>query len=264
MIENAVGTLDLPLGLAPGFIINGQQYVVPFCVEEPSVVAACCNIAKRVAKHGGFTSTATSNVMTTSVQVLDIPDIDRAVGAISDNSDTLIKDANDYLKSQNSQLFANGGGVVGVEPEVLRPQDGRAPYLSVNMAVNVGNSMGANRLNSIAEHMASSIAHLTQGRVNLRILSNLCVHRRAASMFMLPVDSLAQHGLTGAEVAKGVMEAYYYAADSPYRATTHNKGVKWGGRGRHSAGAGLAVHRGEQPCVRCALWALHADDNVCD
>src|SRR5438093_2222768 len=40
MIENAIGTFALPLGLGLNVVVNGHDYLVPMAVEEPSVVAA--------------------------------------------------------------------------------------------------------------------------------------------------------------------------------------------------------------------------------
>ena len=39
MIENVVGTFDLPLGIATNFQINGRDVLIPMVVEEPSIVA---------------------------------------------------------------------------------------------------------------------------------------------------------------------------------------------------------------------------------
>ena len=54
IIENVVGTLALPVGVATNFIIDGEHYIVPFALEEPSVVAAASNMAKRCHAKGGF------------------------------------------------------------------------------------------------------------------------------------------------------------------------------------------------------------------
>ncbi|MBA4453858.1 MAG: 3-hydroxy-3-methylglutaryl-CoA reductase, partial [Nitrosopumilaceae archaeon] len=46
MVENAVGTFSLPLGIATNFKINGKDYVIPMVIEEPSVIAAASKGAK--------------------------------------------------------------------------------------------------------------------------------------------------------------------------------------------------------------------------
>ena len=70
-VENCIGVASLPLGVAPNFVVNGQHYVVPMCVEEPSVIAAASGVAKLLASHGGFTASSTPNVMTAEVQLCD-------------------------------------------------------------------------------------------------------------------------------------------------------------------------------------------------
>jgi len=47
MIENVIGTMSLPVGIATNFVIDGKHYLIPFCLEESSVVAAASNMAKR-------------------------------------------------------------------------------------------------------------------------------------------------------------------------------------------------------------------------
>ena len=45
MIENVIGVMALPLGVATNFRINGKDYLVPMAIEEPSVVAGASNSA---------------------------------------------------------------------------------------------------------------------------------------------------------------------------------------------------------------------------
>ena len=53
MIENVVGTMTLPLGIATNFLINGKDYLIPMALEEPSVVAAASNAAISTASVNG-------------------------------------------------------------------------------------------------------------------------------------------------------------------------------------------------------------------
>jgi len=39
MIENAIGTFSLPLGIATNFRINDKDYLIPMVIEETSVIA---------------------------------------------------------------------------------------------------------------------------------------------------------------------------------------------------------------------------------
>ncbi len=53
MVENCIGKVSLPLGLGLNFIINGEPYQIPMCVEEPSVIAAASAAAKFVHDNAG-------------------------------------------------------------------------------------------------------------------------------------------------------------------------------------------------------------------
>ena len=69
MVENVVGVYGLPLGIALNFRVNGDDYLVPMCVEEPSVVAAASNAAKMVREGGGFNAEADEPIMIAQVQL---------------------------------------------------------------------------------------------------------------------------------------------------------------------------------------------------
>src|SRR6218665_874762 len=58
MIENAVGTFSLPLGLGLNLPVNRKDYLVPMAVEEPSVVAAVSFASKIVREAGGVIAIA--------------------------------------------------------------------------------------------------------------------------------------------------------------------------------------------------------------
>ena len=56
MIENVVGVFGLPFAIAPNFIVNEREYIVPMVIEEPSVVAATSGAALVARPTGGFTT----------------------------------------------------------------------------------------------------------------------------------------------------------------------------------------------------------------
>lgn len=60
MIENCIGKISMPIGLALNFKINNKIYQIPMCIEEPSVVAAASSGGKFICeKGGGFTASST-------------------------------------------------------------------------------------------------------------------------------------------------------------------------------------------------------------
>src|SRR5262245_66449535 len=63
MVENAVGVMGLPLGVALNFLINDRDHVVPMAIEEPSVIAAASQAARLVGDAGGFQADAIRGVI---------------------------------------------------------------------------------------------------------------------------------------------------------------------------------------------------------
>ncbi|MED5309253.1 MAG: 3-hydroxy-3-methylglutaryl-CoA reductase, partial [Candidatus Thermoplasmatota archaeon] len=70
MIENVIGTMSLPVGIATNFVIDGKHYLIPFCLEESSVVAAASNMAKRCLQNGGFHTQNDAPLMIGQIQIL--------------------------------------------------------------------------------------------------------------------------------------------------------------------------------------------------
>lgn len=220
MIENAIGVLELPLGLGLNFLIDGRDYVVPMAVEEPSVVAAVSHIAKLVRDAGGFETDAPESTMIGQIQVVGCEDWAAARSAIERAVPELLERANTF----DAPLVAAGGGAIGIETRLLQGGDYRT-MLVVHVFVDCVDAMGANAVNTIAEGLAPDIERLTGGRVFLRILSNLAEKRTVRARCRLPLDQLDWHGFTGREVAEGIELASEFASLDPYRAATHNKGI---------------------------------------
>jgi hydroxymethylglutaryl-CoA reductase len=220
MVENALGTFGLPLGIAANFLINGRNYLVPMAVEEPSVLAAVSHAAKLIRAGGGFQTEASEPVMIGQIQVLDIPDMPAAQLALSANKQRLMDEANGC--SQN--IVRRGGGARDIEIRPF-PDTPVGPMLVVHLLYDCRDAMGANAINTAVENLAPLVAALTNGRTHLRILSNLSDRRTATARCTIPAAHLAQAELTGRVVAQLIEEANAFALVDPYRATTHNKGI---------------------------------------
>jgi hydroxymethylglutaryl-CoA reductase len=228
MVENAVGVFGLPLGLALNFVVDGVPVIVPMAVEEPSVVAACSHIARLAGEAEGFVTSSDAPVLVGQVQILDL-DADLGAQAVRDARVELIARANALCEG----LVKRGGGCVDVTARVLPPlttgphadlDDDRA-MLVVHVHLNTCDAMGANAVNTVVEGIAPDLERLTGGRARLRILSNLADERCARASMRIPYRSLGDDDDLGRLVAKGMVEAYRFAARDPYRACTHNKGI---------------------------------------
>lgn len=220
MIENALGTYALPLGVAANFLINDRDYLIPMAVEEPSVLAAVSHAAKLIRAGGGFTAEASEPVMIGQIQVLDLPDMAAAALAIDAHRAELMALADSCSQS----IVRRGGGSRGVEARPF-PDTPVGPMLVVHLLYDTRDAMGANAINTAVEAIAPRVAELTGGRVNLRILSNLTDRRTATARGRIPAAELAQPGLPGEQVARLIAEANAFAVVDPYRAATHNKGI---------------------------------------
>ncbi|MBK4216893.1 hydroxymethylglutaryl-CoA reductase, degradative [Paracoccus caeni] len=220
MIENVVGTFELPLGVATNFQINGKDYLVPMAVEEPSVVAAASFMAKLVRDCGGFQTSSTAPIMRAQIQILGLQDPYGARLQILSRKAELIEAAN----AKDPVLVGFGGGCKDVEVHVF-PSSRRGPMVVVHLLVDVRDAMGANTVNTMAETVAPLIEELTGGTVRLRILSNLADLRLARARVELTEAALTTKAYDGRRVIEGIVDAYEFAAIDPYRAATHNKGI---------------------------------------
>jgi hydroxymethylglutaryl-CoA reductase len=90
--------------------------------------------------------------------------------------------------------------------------------------------MGANAVNTIVEHSAPFIlgqiyTEEPKAKIGIKILSNLCLERRAGASFKIPVEKMGWKNAKGNEVVIRILEAYKFAQMDPFRACTHNKGI---------------------------------------
>ncbi len=220
MIENVVGTHSLPLGIAPNFLINGREYLVPMAIEEPSVVAAASFMAKIIRDSGGFQTDSTEPLMIGQMQLLDVPDLWAARFDLLAEKNRLLE-----LAGETDPIVVSlGGGPRDLEVHVFTDTQ-VGPMLVIHLVYDTRDAMGANTVNTAAEVLAPVVEEITGGRVHLRILTNLADRRLARAKCVIPADLMAFGDYSGKEVIGGIVEAYAFAAVDPYRAATHNKGI---------------------------------------
>jgi len=214
MIENAIGSFPLPLGIAVNFVVNGKDYLIPMAIEEPSVIAAASNAAKMARERGGFWTSSTSPIMIGQIQLTGVKDPNRAKHMILEKKAEIL----DLANKQDPMLLKVGGGAMDIDARTIHTIKG--PNVVVHLHVDVRDAMGANAVNTMAEAVAPLIEEITGGRVHLRILSNLAIHRLARARAIWAKDIIG-----GEEVVDGIVEAYAFAEADPFRCATHNKGI---------------------------------------
>jgi len=214
MIENVLGTFELPLGLAVNFLINGKDYIIPMATEESSVVAAASNAAKIARIKGGFSTTCSEPLMIGQLQLLHIGDVVTAAQEILKHKEQLLILAN----SQDKILVDLGGGARDLEVRILDSPLGT--MIVTHLIVDVRDAMGANAVNTMCEALAPMLEEISGGKVRLKILSNLADKRLVKATAVFDKEKMG-----GDRVVDAFLESYTLASIDPYRAATHNKGI---------------------------------------
>lgn len=275
MVENAVGTMAVPLGLATNFVINGRDALVPMAIEEPSVIAAASKGAKAARALGGFRAEAGPQVCIGQVQVVydgdagGPPTLGEARRRIDGSAAEMLAAAN----ACSSTLSRSGRGaravtcrmVGGPGPEA-EGDDDDAPMLLVELHVDVGDAMGANVTNSMCEAVAPLVERAVGGRVLLRILSNYSMVRTVRAEAVFSADAVG-----GTRVVDSMLLAYRLARDDVYRAVTHNKGIMNGcaavacatGQDVRAIEAAAHAHAARSGAYRSlSAWSRDGDGNL--
>ncbi len=213
LIENVISTVELPVGIAVNFLINGRDYLIPMAIEKASVVAACSNAAKIARASGGFQSTSSDPVMIGQVQLMGCGDFGKVREAVEEHKGEIL----DLANSRSRTLSSMKAGARDVEIRKINDPEGS---IVLHLKVDVRDAMGANVVNSMCEAVAPFLESITGCKTNLRILSNLTPDRIARSKAKFRKDLIG-----GEEVVKRIIRSYEMADVDPYRAATHNKGI---------------------------------------
>ncbi len=213
MIENAIGTFSLPLGIATNFKINNKDYVVPMVIEEPSVIAAASKGAKVARIKGGFEVIADESYSIGQIQILNT-DTTVAIKKIKEQTNEILELAN----SKSNTLSKMNKGAKEVTCKVIDTPSGS--MLIVELLIDVGDAMGANVTNTMCEAVSPLLEKITGGKALLRILSNYSTRRMVKAKAIFEKESVG-----GEDVVDNIILAFEFADNDVYRAVTHNKGI---------------------------------------
>ena len=238
MVESAVGYVQIPMGLATGFLIDGEYLDVPMATEESSVIAAASYAATIAARGGGITTWADSPIMAGQVFLERVAH--SGAKALTANLARIRQELNLICAS----IRARGGGVHDLRSYHL-PHSG---IFCFEFDVDVRDAMGATMLNRSAERISPLLEQITGGRKLMAILSNAAERRRAGATFGIPLSLIRKRNLKSAEIARRIVLAGRVAQEDPRRAVTHNKGILNGmtavalATGNDTRGLEAAVH----------------------
>ena len=215
MVENVLGTLALPFGIAPGFQIDDQEIQVPMVTEEPSVIAAASYAAGLIKRSGGFQTQVHKRQMIGQVALYDVSNKEKASQAITEAKEELLQLANQAYPS----IVKRGGGARDLWTEV------KGDFLICYLSVDPKEAMGANMLNTMLEALVNPLEDLSEGQGLMAILSNLATDALVTASCHIDYRFLSREPKEAAEIAQKIALASQLAAVDPYRAATHNKGI---------------------------------------
>ncbi len=215
MVENVLGTLALPFGLAPGFQIDGKEVQVPMVTEEPSVIAAASYAAGLIKRSGGFQTQVHKRQMIGQVALYDVSNKEKAIQAITGAKEDLLQLANQAYPS----IVKRGGGARDLWTEE------KGGFLICYLSVDPKEAMGANMLNTMLEALVDPLEDLSGGQGLMAILSNLATDALVTARCKIDYRFLSRDPKEAAEIAQKMTLASQLAAVDPYRAATHNKGI---------------------------------------
>ena len=213
LVENYISNMEIPMGIATNFSINGRDYLIPMAIEEPSVIAACSNGARIARMAGGFRAYASSSIMFGQIQLTDLEDVYKARTEILMEKENILRIANEASKT----LSKLGKGARDITFHDVKYDD---HVLIIHLEIDTGDAMGANIINSMVEKVSPFIEAITGGKVVLKILSNLTPLRIVRAYATFRKDAIG-----GPEVVQRFIHAARLAEEDIFRAATHNKGI---------------------------------------
>ncbi len=217
-VENAVGAMGIPLGLATGFVIDGESLMIPMATEEPSVIAAASFAATVISRQGGFVTEATDPVMAFEVVIED------SQGDLARQLQDHQSELEQVIMSHLTSMEKRGGGFKCLS---LSPIEGMSA-LRLLVDVDVRDAQGANLLNTCAEAVANYLRESAQVSVLMAIVCNGAEKRRASASCQLSpeqVTQLCQQRYPAKECLRRLSLAGQLAQHDRQRAVTHNKGI---------------------------------------
>lgn len=209
MVENVIGVLPIPLGIASGFIVNGKEYLVPMATEQRSIISMATRGVEWTQATGGFKARSTQSTMIGQIQLVKVQDLEKAKQRILNNKEEILQEANAQSRTRRA-----------LDVEVRTVETFVGPMLVVELLVDVKDSMGANVVNSMCEAAALLVESLAEGKVNLRTVSNLATRRLVHVETVVSKDAFEE-----VEIVDRIVMASAFAENDPFRAVAHNKGI---------------------------------------
>lgn len=175
-IENPIGTIQIPLGLAGPLKLNGEHakgnFYVPLATSEGALVASVNRGCSAITEAGGATVRIVEDKMTRA-PVIKAKSVDEALKIkkwIQDNFKELKKAA---------EVTTRHGKLLKIEPVVIV---GR--YVYPRFVFKTGDSMGMNMVTIATDNALNLLNHKTGAHV-LALSGNFCVDKKPSILNLI-------------------------------------------------------------------------------
>lgn len=224
--ENTISNFYLPYSLAPNFLIDGKNYIIPMVTEESSVVAAASAAAKFWWSRGGFRTKIKGVLKPGHIHFLWKGGHSVISGFIGEIIPGLLESVSVIEKS----MKARDGGVVSIR---LKDKTDRLQnYYQLEVLFNTVDAMGANFINTCLEAMAQHMIMQAEIKelgsdleIIMAVLSNYTPHCIVECEVSCPVQDDEITGNDGGELFRRMEKAVLIAGCDVSRAVTQNKGI---------------------------------------
>lgn len=227
--ENVVSAYGLPYSVAPNFLIDGKEYIVPMVTEESSVVAAAAKSAGYWSVRNGFKTEIVGTLKHGHIHLKYKGKKESLISKFATWENQLLAGA----EPVNRNMKDRGGGIQSVR--LVDKTKELEAYYQIEVSFETHDAMGANYMNSCLEAMASTFNKLIQDDAEfaadkpetiMSILSNYSPQNAVKVSVECKVSDLAESSddtMPGL-FAERFCEAVEIARVDISRAVTHNKG----------------------------------------
>lgn len=172
-IENLIGSIQVPLGVAGPLLVNNEEFFIPLATTEGALVASVSRGCKVINESGGATSIVLKNQQTRSIlfKVNNVEDIEKLQEWIKTNFEEL-KQAGEidepFIKIKKVEFYSVGLNV----------------WLRV--CANTNDAMGMNMVTIASKKIAEYVQNNFKGNIEfISETGNMCTDKKPAAMNLI-------------------------------------------------------------------------------
>ncbi|NEW84772.1 MAG: hydroxymethylglutaryl-CoA reductase [Mariniphaga sp.] len=228
MIENYIGNFPIPMGVVTNMVINDETFIVPYVMEESSVIAAASKAAKFWAERGGFKATVPGMVKKGQVHFT----WNGKPQSIKEFFPLISKKLFEATNTLTEKMRQRGGGITAIQ--LIDKTEELPDYYQVDVSFETADAMGANFINTCLEKISSEMQDISElnfdecrVEIIMAILSNYTPECLVRCWLECPVEKLEgwNKELSYNTFATKFKQSVDIANLDISRAVTHNKGI---------------------------------------